>query len=166
MTLAGLTGYPAEGVCDETVRKKTSLQPAKAAQNGLFFGIIKLLKTNLPKIIRVYLLKMYSQELIKLFKKVTILNDRVRLFEQIVEQMNKAPLQRALKRTGHGHRTNPVAILKVILYSAMEHKYECRLRSENATSKGHAKNDKSQHASYIQNIWFLVILAIRGYARV
>ena len=59
-------------------------------------------------------------------EKVIPANDSVRLLDQIVEEMEKAPLERALKRTGRGHRTNPIAMLKVILYSAMEHKYGSR----------------------------------------
>ncbi len=60
-------------------------------------------------------------------------NDSVRLLDQIVEEMDKTPLERALKRTGRKHRTSPVAMLKVILYSAMEWKYSSRPIEDSCT---------------------------------
>lgn len=53
-------------------------------------------------------------------------NDSVRLLDQIVEEMNLTPLKRALKRRGRKHSTNPVTILKIILYAAMERNYASR----------------------------------------
>lgn len=53
-------------------------------------------------------------------------NDSVRLLDQLVEETDLAPLERALKRNGRKHRTNPVTMLKIILYSAMERQYTSR----------------------------------------
>ncbi|MDD4125139.1 MAG: IS1182 family transposase [Eubacteriales bacterium] len=59
-------------------------------------------------------------------EKVIPANDSVRLLDQIVEEIDLRPLERALKRSGRKHRTNPVTMLKIILYSAMERKYASR----------------------------------------
>lgn len=53
-------------------------------------------------------------------------NDSVRLLDQIVEEMDMRPLERALKSTGRKHRTNPVTMLKIVLYAAMERNYSSR----------------------------------------
>lgn len=52
-------------------------------------------------------------------------NDSVRLLEEIAEEVER-PLERALKRTGRKYSTSPKAMLKVILYAAMENIYSSR----------------------------------------
>lgn len=52
-------------------------------------------------------------------------NDSVRLLEEIAEEIER-PLEKALKRTGRNHKTNPVTMLKIILYAAMENIYSSR----------------------------------------
>ena len=59
-------------------------------------------------------------------EKVIPANDSVRLLDQIVEEMDLRPLERALKSTGRKHRTNPVTMLKIVLYAAMERNYSSR----------------------------------------
>ena len=59
-------------------------------------------------------------------EKVIPANDSVRLLDQIVEEMDRRPLERALKSTGRKHRTNPVTMLKIVLYAAMERRYSSR----------------------------------------
>lgn len=53
-------------------------------------------------------------------------NDSVRLLDQIVEEMNLAPLERVLKRHGRKHSTSPRTMLKIIIYAAMEQNYSSR----------------------------------------
>lgn len=100
-------------------------------QKGSLFGIIELMKKQNTEINYRTFTRNVQLKIDEIFaKKVIPANDSVRLLDQIVEDMNKAPLERALKRGGRGHRTNPIAMLKVILYSAMEHKYTSRAIGE------------------------------------
>lgn len=52
-------------------------------------------------------------------------NDSVRLLDEITEEL-EGPLERALKRTGRKYKTNPMEMLKVILYAATERIYKSR----------------------------------------
>ena len=53
-------------------------------------------------------------------------NDSVRLLDEIVEGMDLSELYRAYKRIGRKPATNPVTLLKVILYAMMEQVYSSR----------------------------------------
>jgi transposase len=53
-------------------------------------------------------------------------NDSVRLLDEIVEGMELSALTRAYKRTGRKPATNPVTLLKIILYAVMEGIYSSR----------------------------------------
>lgn len=53
-------------------------------------------------------------------------NDSVRLLDEIVEEMNLAPLWSTYKRTGRKPATNPVTLFKVMLYANMEGVYSSR----------------------------------------
>lgn len=53
-------------------------------------------------------------------------SDSVRLLDQIVEETDLMPLERAIKRTGRKHRTNPVTMMKILIYAAMQHNYASR----------------------------------------
>jgi transposase len=53
-------------------------------------------------------------------------NDSVRLSDEIVEGMNTGALMRAYKRTGRRPATNPVTMLKILLYAVMEGVYSSR----------------------------------------
>jgi len=53
-------------------------------------------------------------------------NDSVRLLEKVVEEMDHSVLRRAYSRTGRKPATNPVTMLKIILYGIMEGIYSSR----------------------------------------
>ena len=53
-------------------------------------------------------------------------NDSVRLLDQTVEEMDLQPLWSTYKRTGRKPATNPVTLLKVLLYANMEGVYSSR----------------------------------------
>lgn len=53
-------------------------------------------------------------------------NDSVRLLDQTVDEMNLQPLWSTYKRTGRKPATNPVTLLKVLLYANMEGIYSSR----------------------------------------
>jgi transposase len=53
-------------------------------------------------------------------------DDSVRLLDKIVEEMDSAPLMRAYKRSGRGPATNPVTLLKILLYALMQGIYSSR----------------------------------------
>ena len=53
-------------------------------------------------------------------------NDSVRLLDEIVEEMDLSALWRAYKRTGRKPATNPVTMLKILLYANMEGIYSSR----------------------------------------
>lgn len=59
-------------------------------------------------------------------EKIIPANDSVQLLDQIVEEIDLTPLERALKRGGRKHCTSPVAMLKIILYASMERSYASR----------------------------------------
>lgn len=99
----------------------------KAVQSGSVFGIIELMKKqNTENNYRTKVREM-QLKIDEIFaEKVIPANDSVRLLDQIVEEMDLKPLERAIKRSGRRHRTSPVTMLKIILYSAMERKYASR----------------------------------------
>ena len=47
-------------------------------------------------------------------------NDSVRLLDEIMEEMDYTPLMRAYKRTGRRPATNPVTMLKILVYAMMQ----------------------------------------------
>jgi transposase len=47
-------------------------------------------------------------------------DDSVRLLDEIIEEMDLTPLWRAYKRTGRRPATNPVTMLKILVYAIME----------------------------------------------
>jgi transposase len=53
-------------------------------------------------------------------EKVIPADDSVRLLDEIMEEMNYAPLWRAYKRTGRRPATDPVTMLKILVYAIME----------------------------------------------
>ena len=53
-------------------------------------------------------------------------NDSVRLLDQTVEDMDLRPLWSTYKRLGRKPATNPVTLLKVMLYANMEGIYSSR----------------------------------------
>jgi transposase len=53
-------------------------------------------------------------------EKVIPADDSVRLLDEMMEEMDFAPLLRAYKRTGRRPATNPVTMLKLLLYANME----------------------------------------------
>lgn len=53
-------------------------------------------------------------------------NDSVRLLDSLVEELNHSVLWRAYKRTGRKPATNPVTLLKILLYANMEGIYSSR----------------------------------------
>lgn len=59
-------------------------------------------------------------------EKIIPANDSVRLLDEIVEEMNLNILFRAYKRTGRKPATNPVTLLKILLYANMEGVYSSR----------------------------------------
>ena len=59
-------------------------------------------------------------------EKVIPADDSVRLLDQIVEEMDIRPLQRAYSDTGRKPATPPRTMLKVMIYAAMERNYSSR----------------------------------------
>ena len=59
-------------------------------------------------------------------EKIIPANDKVRLLDQIVEEMDLTPLMRAYERNGRRPATAPSTMLKIMLYAAMEGKYSAR----------------------------------------
>jgi len=59
-------------------------------------------------------------------------NDSVRLLDEIAEEV-EGPLERAIKRNGRNHGTSPEAMLKIILYAAMECIFSSRAIAERCT---------------------------------
>ena len=59
-------------------------------------------------------------------EKVIPANDSVRLLDKIVEEMNTSIIFRAYKRTGRKPATNPITLLKILLYANMEGIYSSR----------------------------------------
>lgn len=53
-------------------------------------------------------------------------DDRVRLLDEIMEEMDYTPLMRAYKRTGRRPATNPVTMLKILVYAVMQGIYSSR----------------------------------------
>lgn len=59
-------------------------------------------------------------------EKVIPADDKVRLLEKIMEEMDFTPLMRAYKRTGRPPATHPVTMLKILVYATMEGIYSSR----------------------------------------
>jgi transposase len=53
-------------------------------------------------------------------EKIIPADDSVRLLDELIEEMDYAPLMRAYKRTGRRPATNPVTMLKIMVYAIME----------------------------------------------
>ena len=53
-------------------------------------------------------------------EKIIPADDSVRLLDEIMEEMDYTPLRRAYKRTGRRPATNPVTMLKILVYAIME----------------------------------------------
>jgi len=53
-------------------------------------------------------------------EKIILADDSVRLLDEIMEEMDYTPLMRAYKRTGRRPATNPVTMLKILVYAIME----------------------------------------------
>jgi transposase len=99
----------------------------KAVQKALFFGIIESMKNILHQ--QNYLTNARNVQLkIDEFfiEKIIPANVSVRLLDEIVEEMDLSALWRAYKRTGRKPATNPVTLLKILLYANMEGIYSSR----------------------------------------
>ena len=59
-------------------------------------------------------------------EKIIPANDSVRLLDEIVEVLDHSALMRAYKRTGRKPATNPVTLLKILLYAMMQGVYSSR----------------------------------------
>lgn len=53
-------------------------------------------------------------------EKIIPADDSVRLLDEVMEEMDYTPLMRAYKRTGRGPATNPVTMLKILVYAVMQ----------------------------------------------
>jgi len=53
-------------------------------------------------------------------EKIIPANDSVRLLDEVMEEMDYTPLMRAYKRTGRRPATNPVTMLKIVVYAIMQ----------------------------------------------
>lgn len=53
-------------------------------------------------------------------EKIIPADDSVRLLDEVMEEMNYTPLMRAYKRTGRRPATNPVTMLKILVYAMMQ----------------------------------------------
>ena len=96
-------------------------------QKALFFGIIESMKNILHQ--QNYLTNARNVQLkIDEFfiEKIIPANVSVRLLDEIVEEMDLSALWRAYKRTGRKPATNPVTLLKILLYANMEGIYSSR----------------------------------------
>ena len=59
-------------------------------------------------------------------EKVIPADDSVRLLDEIMEEMDHTPLFRAYKRTGRPPATNPVTMMKILVYASMEGNFASR----------------------------------------
>jgi len=59
-------------------------------------------------------------------EKVIPADDSVRLLDEIMEEMDHNPLFRAYKRTGRPPATNPVTMMKILVYASMEGNFASR----------------------------------------
>jgi transposase len=59
-------------------------------------------------------------------ERVILADDSVRLLDQTIEEMDMSTLWRAYKRTGRPPATNPVTLLKVLVYAIMQGIYSSR----------------------------------------
>ncbi len=59
-------------------------------------------------------------------EKVIPADDSVRLLDEIMEEMDHTPLFRAYKRTGRPPATNPVTMMKILVYASMESNFASR----------------------------------------
>lgn len=53
-------------------------------------------------------------------EKIIPADDSVRLLDEMIEEMDCTPLMRAYKRTGRSPATNPVTMLKIVVYAMMQ----------------------------------------------
>ena len=53
-------------------------------------------------------------------EKMIPVDDSVRLLDEMMEEMDYTPLMRAYKRTGRRPATNPVTLLKILVYAIMQ----------------------------------------------
>src|SRR5665647_1957087 len=53
-------------------------------------------------------------------EKIIPADDSVRLLDEIMEEMDETPLWRAYQRTGRRSATNPVTMLKLMVYASMQ----------------------------------------------
>lgn len=59
-------------------------------------------------------------------EKVIPADDSVRLLDEMIEEMDHTPLFRAYKRTGRPPATNPVTMMKILVYASMESNFSSR----------------------------------------
>ena len=59
-------------------------------------------------------------------EKIIPADDSVRLLDEIMEEMDCTPLMRAYKRTGRRPATNPVTMLKILVYANMQQIFSSR----------------------------------------
>ncbi len=59
-------------------------------------------------------------------EKIIPADDSVRLLDEIIEEMDHSPLFRAYKRTGRPPATNPVTMMKILVYASMESNFSSR----------------------------------------
>jgi transposase len=64
--------------------------------------------------------------LTRIAEKIIPADDSVRLLDEIMEEMDYTALLRAYKRTGRPPATNPVTMMKILLYASMESNFASR----------------------------------------
>ncbi len=107
--------------CCKTRPKNKGRSSAKEQTRRPCFGIIEYMES--PKY-RVYYdteIRNVQLKIDEVFaEKIIPADDSVRLLEKIMEEMEYSPLMRAYKRTGRPPATNPVTMLKIVVYAMME----------------------------------------------
>ncbi len=92
-----------------------------------FFGIIELMKNKNYRVNYDTEKRNVQLKIDEIFaEKIIPADDSVRLLDEIMEEMDYAPLWRAYKRTGRGPATNPVTMMKILVYANMEGTYSSR----------------------------------------
>jgi len=107
--------------CSKTAPKKQSRNDCKSRQIGSVFGIIELMKNKKHHVnydMEKRNVQLKIDEIIA--EKIIPADDSVRLSDEIMEEMDYTPLLRAYKRTGRRPATNPVTMLKILVYAIME----------------------------------------------
>ncbi len=94
---------------------------AKSRHKALFFWYNRVVKKPLHRVHYGTKKRNVQLKLDEFFaEKIIPADDSVRLLDEIMEEMDETPLWRAYQRTGRRPATNPVTMLKLMVYASMQ----------------------------------------------